>query len=106
MATAFHPGRIASGRTHERAGRAHAGDADLRPRRTRRADPDRATIHADGRDLSFVTVSVVDEKGIPVPDAEPIVHLRLDGGATIAGVDNGDEIGHERFQRDSVRLFA
>ena len=68
--------------------------------------PDRATIRADGRDLSFVTVTVVDEKGIAVPDAEPVVHFRLEGGATIAGVDNGDEIDHERFQRDSVRLFA
>jgi beta-galactosidase len=68
--------------------------------------PDRTTLRADGRDLAFVTISVVDEHGVPVPDAEPMVHLRLAGGATIAGVDNGDEIDHERFQRDSVRLFA
>jgi beta-galactosidase len=68
--------------------------------------PDRATIRADGRDLSFVTVTVVDDKGTPVPDAEPMVRLRLSGTARIAGVDNGDEIDHERFQRDSVRLFA
>jgi beta-galactosidase len=67
--------------------------------------PDRTTIDADGRDLSFVTVTVVDEKGIPVPDAEPVVHFRVEGDAAIAGVDNGDEIDHERFQRDSVRLF-
>jgi len=67
--------------------------------------PDHATIQADGRDVSFVSVTIVDGKGIPVPDAEPVVHLRLDGAATIAGVDNGDEIDHEPFQRDSVRLF-
>lgn len=67
--------------------------------------PDRDTISADGEDLSFVTVSAVDRQGIPVPNAEPLVHVRLDGPATIAGVDNGDEIDHERFQRDSVRLF-
>jgi beta-galactosidase len=67
--------------------------------------PDRTMIDADGRDLSFVTVTVVDETGISVPDAEPVVHFRVEGDATIAGVDNGDEIDHERFQRDSVRLF-
>lgn len=67
---------------------------------------DRPRIRSDGRDLSFVTVSVVDRNGIPVPDAEPSVHLRLTGPATIAGVDNGDETNHERFQRDSVSLFA
>jgi beta-galactosidase len=68
--------------------------------------PDHATIRADGKDLSFVTVTVVDKNGLTVPNAEPLVHLHLAGAATIAGVDNGDEIDHERFQRDSVRLFA
>src|SRR5207248_4411062 len=68
--------------------------------------PDRSMIHADGKDLSFVTVTVVDRNGIPVPNAEPMVRLRLGGNATIAAVDNGDETDHERFQRDSVRLFA
>jgi beta-galactosidase len=68
--------------------------------------PDRSTIRADGSDLSFVTVTVVDANGLAVPNAEPLVRLHIDGNATIAGVDNGDEIAHERFQRDSVRLFA
>ena len=68
--------------------------------------PDRSRVRSDGRDLSFVTVSVVDQNGIPVADAEPLVRFRLTGPATIAGVDNGDEANHERFQRDSVSLFA
>jgi beta-galactosidase len=67
--------------------------------------PDRATIRADEKDLSFVTVTVVDKDGIPVPNAEPLIRLRLTGGGTIAGVDNGDQVDHERFQRDSVRLY-
>ena len=68
--------------------------------------PDRSVIRADGKDLSFVTVTVADENGLPVPDAEPLVRVHIDGDAIIAGVDNGDEVDHERFQRDSVRLFA
>jgi beta-galactosidase len=68
--------------------------------------PDRSTIRGDGKDLSFVTVTIVDRNGVLVPNAEPLVRLRVAGGATIAGVDNGDETNHERFQRDSVRLFA
>ena len=67
--------------------------------------PDRSTIGADGKDLSFVTITVVDSNGVAVPNAEPLVRLRVAGGATIAGVDNGDQTDHERFQRDSVRLF-
>jgi beta-galactosidase len=68
--------------------------------------PDRPAIRGDGKDLSFVTVTVVDSNGAPVPDAEPMIRLTLSGGATIAGVDNGDQVDHERFQRDSVRLYA
>ena len=68
--------------------------------------PDRSTIRADGTDLSFVTVTVADASGLPVSNAEPLVHVYIAGDATIAGVDNGDEIDHEPFQRDSVRLFA
>ena len=68
--------------------------------------PDRSRIRADASDLSFVTVTVADVDGRPVPNAEPLVRVHIDGDATIAGVDNGDETDHERFQRDSVRLFA
>jgi beta-galactosidase len=49
---------------------------------------------------------VADKDGNAVPNAEPLVRVHIDGDAMIAGVDNGDQIDHERFQRDSVRLFA
>ena len=66
---------------------------------------DRAVIHADGSDLSFVTVTVEDATGVPVPTAEPLVRFRLAGDARIAGVDNGDQISHASFQSDRVLLF-
>ena len=67
--------------------------------------PDRPAIHADGSDLSFVTVTMVDGAGVPVPTADHLVRLRLDGDARIAGVDNGDQVSHAPFKADSVRLF-
>jgi beta-galactosidase len=67
--------------------------------------PDRAVIHADGSDLSFVTVTVEDASGVPVPTAEPLVRFRLAGDARIAGVDNGDQISHAPFHSDRVLLF-
>src|SRR5207249_3651857 len=67
--------------------------------------PDRGTIHADGNDLSFVTVTVEDSAGVPVPTAEPLVRFRVAGDGRIVGVDNGDQISHEPFQADHVRLF-
>lgn len=67
--------------------------------------PDRARIQADGTDLSFVTVSVLDGARVEVPTAEPLIRFRVTGDARIAGVDNGDQISHEPFQADHVRLF-
>jgi beta-galactosidase len=67
--------------------------------------PDRARIRADGEDLSFVTITVRDRRGLAVPTAEPLVRLRIRGGARIVGVDNGDQISHTSFQAHQVRLF-
>src|SRR6266480_2010351 len=67
--------------------------------------PDRAVIHADGSDLSFVTVTVEDSAGVPVPTAEPLVRFRVAGDARIVGVDNGDQISHAPFHSDRVLLF-
>jgi beta-galactosidase len=67
--------------------------------------PDRSTIAADGKDLSFVTVNVLDRDGVLVPDAENLVRFQLQGGAHIAAVDNGDQISHVSFKADQVQAF-
>ena len=40
-------------------------------------EPDRKVITADGRDLSFVTVKLVDDKGTLVPNADNLVHFKV-----------------------------
>jgi len=67
--------------------------------------PDRSALHADGNDLSFVTVSVLDRAGVAVPTADQLVRFQVSGAARIAGVDNGDQISHAPFQADRVQLF-
>jgi len=68
-------------------------------------EADRNRIAADGRDLSFVTVKVLDEKGVLVPDAENLVRFKISGEGKIAGVDNGSEIDHEPFKADYRKAF-
>ena len=51
---------------------------------------DRQTITADGRDLAVITVEVQDQKGRVVPDACPMLTLRIEGDGRILGVGNGD----------------
>ena len=54
------------------------------------AKADRQTIHADGRDLSVVTVEIRDTKDRIVPDACPPLTIRLKGQGRILGAGNGD----------------
>ena len=51
---------------------------------------DRSEITADGIDLCYITVSVIDSKGNPVYGADNLIMFDLTGDGNIAGVDNGD----------------
>jgi beta-galactosidase len=57
--------------------------------------PDRPAIHADGEDLSVVTVALTDTNGRTVPTANNLVHFALSGPGKIIGVGNGDPSCHE-----------
>jgi beta-galactosidase len=66
---------------------------------------DRSTIKADGKDLSYITVKIVDKDGNVVPDADNLVHFRLKGLGVIAGVDNGSQSSMEPFNADYRKAF-
>ena len=57
--------------------------------------PDRATINADGADVSVFTVSATDAQGRIVPVATNMIHFELSGAGKILGVGNGDPSCHE-----------
>jgi beta-galactosidase len=56
---------------------------------------DRSLIHADGEDISVVTVVALDEKGREVPVADDLIQFDLKGKGKIIGVGNGDPSSHE-----------
>ena len=64
--------------------------------------PDRSTILADGRDLSIVTVAVLDSLGRVVPTATNLVNFTISGGAII-GVGNGNPTSHEADKGSNQR---
>ncbi|HUD83812.1 MAG TPA: beta-galactosidase GalA [Candidatus Saccharimonadales bacterium] len=57
--------------------------------------PDRASINADGQDISIITVAVTDAEGRIVPTAENLIDFDLGGPGKIIGVGNGDPSCHE-----------
>jgi beta-galactosidase len=66
---------------------------------------DRATIHADGRDLSYVTVALVDENGTLTPRAKNRVRFAVSGPGEIVATDNGDATNLESFQAKEKNAF-
>jgi len=59
---------------------------------------DRSSINADGKDLSFIEVNIVDKNGVPVPYAKNLVKFSVIGQGFIAGVDSGDPVSMESFK--------
>ena len=70
-----------------------------------RLTPDRAEISADGKDLSYVKVEIVDQEGRVCPNANHLVKFVIKGAGAIAGVDNGNPTSHEHFKASERRAF-
>jgi beta-galactosidase len=66
---------------------------------------DRTTIMGDGRDLSFVTITVVDKNGVPVPRSMNRVRFSIAGAGEIVATDNGDPTSFESFQSKERNAF-
>jgi beta-galactosidase len=66
---------------------------------------DRKVINADGKDLSFITVKILDKDGNVVPEADNLVNFKLNGNAFIASVDNGDPVNHDSFKVNYRKAF-
>ncbi len=69
------------------------------------ASADRGEIRADGRDLVFVTVRVVDPEGLTVPRAHHPLQFAVEGAGEFVAADNGDPTSFEPFQRPQRRAF-
>ncbi|MGA2798485.1 MAG: DUF4982 domain-containing protein, partial [Thermoguttaceae bacterium] len=67
--------------------------------------PDRNELSADGADLSFVTVSVVDKDGLLVPRSKNRIKFEIEGPGEIVAVDNGDATCHESFQSKEYNAY-
>ena len=66
---------------------------------------DRNSLKANGEDLSFVTVTVADKDGNPVPDANNLIQFAIQGEGEIAGVDNGCQTDLSMFKADNKKAF-
>ena len=82
----------------------------MRPCRTRYLHPFLSEgignkLQADGSDLAFVTVSLVDKNGTLIPNAADQLQFEVSGAGAFRAVCNGDATSLEPFTQPTMRLF-
>lgn len=68
-------------------------------------EPDVKTIKADGEDLSYITVSMLDKDGNLCPDADDEVLVAIKGEGRFLAICNGDATSTEMFVEPHMKLF-
>ena len=63
------------------------------------------TVANNWDDVSFITATIVDDKGIPCANADNLIHFTITDAGKIIGVDNGNIISHESYQNQERSAF-
>lgn len=58
---------------------------------------DRQQIIADGQDLAYISIDVLDEDGNIVANADNLIHVDVSGEGILKALDNGDQTDHEPY---------
>lgn len=70
-----------------------------------RLTPDRKVIKADGKDLSYILIEMLDKDGNICPLANNKVEIKISGDGKIAGVGNGNPQSMTSFKSNTINLF-
>lgn len=65
-----------------------------------------AQLLADGHDMTFLTVTALDQQGLPVDNAVDRIHVEISGPGVLLGLDNGDSTDLDAYKGNSRRLFS
>lgn len=68
--------------------------------------PDRTVLDANGEDLCFINVSLVDKDGNPVPADNRQVKAKVSGAGSFKAIANGDPTCLEPFHLPQMHLFS
>jgi len=69
------------------------------------AQADRAILSADGQDLSYITASVVDSRGILNTAVEKTVKVTVEGPGILQGLGSADPLSEENFAGPEHKTF-
>ena len=66
---------------------------------------DKTRLTDDWNDVVFVTATIVDANGVPVPDADEMISFEATGAGSIVAVDSADNTDHDPFQAKQRHAF-
>ena len=72
---------------------------------TIRMTADRERLKSDGKDLSFVTIEVLDKDGNLCPTADNMLFFDVTGAGTLKALCNGDATDQTSFASNYMRTF-
>lgn len=67
--------------------------------------PNKTELLANGLDMIFVEISMLDENGYPVENDRSRVEVTVSGAGRLVGLDNGDSTDYDEYKGTSRRLF-
>ena len=65
-----------------------------------------STLMADGEDLLFLQISMLDKDGNEVANARNRINVSVSGEGRLLGLDNGDSTDYEEYKGGSRKLFS
>lgn len=67
---------------------------------------DRNEILADGKDLSYIEIDILDENQELVASAENLVNIEVSGDGELLAMDNGHQADHEPYNSGKRKVLA
>lgn len=69
-------------------------------------ETDKNILKADGDDLAYITVSLVDKNGTELPNATDRIDVKVSGEGSFRAICNGDATSLEPFTKPTMKLFS
>ncbi len=67
--------------------------------------PNKTELLANGLDMIFVEISMLDENGYPVENDRSRVEVYVSGAGRLVGLDNGDSTDYDQYKGTCRKLF-
>lgn len=67
---------------------------------------DREELAADGQDLLHLSIQLIDEKGVLVPNADRTIEVEVSGNGVLKGVDNGDLRREGSYGGNRIKTYS